>query len=60
MFKRRTVLWLLILVATASVNVSDAVSTEGPLDSCMRASLVVGIMGMLGYMLDKQIGQEDI
>ena len=33
--------------------------TQGPLDSCMRAALVVGLAGVCGHMLGHQIDQED-
>lgn len=61
MIKRITSLLLCVAVVTSSLRASDTeVSQGGPLDSCMRAGLVVGIMGALGHMIGKQIDQEDI
>jgi hypothetical protein len=60
MLKRTMALLIAISIMTSSAYAADTAPTNGPLDSCMRAGLVVGLAGVLGHMLGKQIDHEDI
>ena len=60
MLKRIMTLLVVCFILMSSVNAANAVTTQSTFDSCMRACLVVGLAGVLGHILGKQVDHEDI